>query len=55
MEQLTDLKAILHSKRANIYYLDKCRVMQNFTQHKALDFMFDTTAVPLTFITEPTD
>jgi CRISPR-associated protein Cas1 len=22
------LKAILHSKRANIYYLDKCRVMQ---------------------------
>ncbi|MEZ5524492.1 MAG: type I-F CRISPR-associated endonuclease Cas1f [Pseudomonadales bacterium] len=28
MEQLTDLKAILHSKRANIYYLDKCRVMQ---------------------------
>jgi CRISPR-associated protein Cas1 len=28
MEQLTDLKAILHSKRAKIYYLDKCRVMQ---------------------------
>ncbi len=28
MEQLTDLKAILHSKRANIYYLDKCRVLQ---------------------------
>ncbi|MFK5986836.1 MAG: type I-F CRISPR-associated endonuclease Cas1f [Pseudomonadota bacterium] len=28
MEQLTDLKAILYSKRANIYYLDKCRVMQ---------------------------
>ncbi len=28
MKQLTDLKAILHSKRANIYYLDKCRVMQ---------------------------
>jgi len=28
MEQLTDLKAILHSKRANVYYLDKCRVMQ---------------------------
>ena len=28
MEQLTDLKAILHSKRANIYYLDMCRVMQ---------------------------
>ncbi len=28
MEQLTDLKAILHSKRANIYYVDKCRVMQ---------------------------
>jgi CRISPR-associated protein Cas1 len=28
MEQLTDLKAILHSKRANIYYLDKCRVKQ---------------------------
>ena len=28
MEQLTGLKAILHSKRANIYYLEKCRVMQ---------------------------
>ncbi len=28
MELLTDLKAILHSKRANIYYLEKCRVMQ---------------------------
>jgi len=28
VEQLTDLKAILHSKRANIYYLEKCRVMQ---------------------------
>ena len=28
MQQLTDLKAILHSKRANIYYLEKCRVMQ---------------------------
>ncbi len=28
MEQLTYLKAILHSKRANIFYLEKCRVMQ---------------------------
>ena len=28
MQQLTDLKAILHSKRATIYYLEKCRVMQ---------------------------
>ncbi|HID70441.1 MAG TPA: type I-F CRISPR-associated endonuclease Cas1, partial [Desulfobacterales bacterium] len=28
MEALTDLKAILHSKRANIFYLEKCRVMQ---------------------------
>lgn len=28
MEQLTNLKAILHSKRANIYYLERCRVMQ---------------------------
>jgi CRISPR-associated protein Cas1 len=28
MDLLTDLKAILHSKRANIYYLEKCRVMQ---------------------------
>ncbi len=27
VEQLTDLKAILHSKRANIYYLEKCRVL----------------------------
>ncbi len=23
----TDLKAILHSKRANIFYLEHCRVM----------------------------
>ena len=28
MDQLTDLKKILHSKRANIYYIEKCRVMQ---------------------------
>ncbi len=28
MDQLTDLKTILHSKRANIYYLEMCRVMQ---------------------------
>lgn len=28
MDNLTDLKAILHSKRANIYYLEMCRVMQ---------------------------
>lgn len=28
MQVLTDLKAILHSKRANIYYLEMCRVMQ---------------------------
>ena len=28
MEPLTDLKAILHSKRANMYYLEHCRVMQ---------------------------
>jgi len=28
LDYLTDLKAILHSKRANIYYLEKCRVMQ---------------------------
>lgn len=28
MEMITDLKAILHSKRANIYYLEKCRIMQ---------------------------
>lgn len=30
MEQLSpsDLKAILHSKRANLYYLEHCRVMQ---------------------------
>lgn len=28
MQQLSDLKAILHSKRANIYYLEMCRVMQ---------------------------
>ena len=30
MEQLnpSDLKAILHSKRANLYYLEHARVMQ---------------------------
>ena len=30
MEQFTptDLKTILHSKRANLYYLEHCRVMQ---------------------------
>jgi CRISPR-associated protein Cas1 len=28
VEQVKELKAILHSKRANIYYLQKCRVMQ---------------------------
>lgn len=28
MEALSNLKAILHSKRANIYYLECCRVMQ---------------------------
>ncbi len=30
MEQInpSDLKAILHSKRANLYYLEHCRVMQ---------------------------
>ncbi len=28
MEYLDNLKAILHSKRANIYYIEKCRVMQ---------------------------
>ncbi|MCF6319899.1 MAG: type I-F CRISPR-associated endonuclease Cas1f [Proteobacteria bacterium] len=28
MEAITDLKHILHSKRANIYYLEKCRLLQ---------------------------
>lgn len=28
LEQVRELKVILHSKRANIYYLEKCRVMQ---------------------------
>ncbi len=28
MEQLTHLKQILHSKRANLFYLEYCRVMQ---------------------------
>ncbi len=28
MEQLTNLKHILHSKRANLFYLEHCRVMQ---------------------------
>jgi hypothetical protein len=28
MEQLIDLKAILYSKRANVFYLEKCRVVQ---------------------------
>lgn len=50
MEQLTDLKAILHSKRANIFYLEKCRVNVKDgrvvyltdvkdEKHTALDFM----------------
>lgn len=31
MEQLnpSDLKSILHSKRANLYYLEHCRVLVN--------------------------
>jgi len=28
MDQMSDLKAILHSKRANLFYLEHCRVMQ---------------------------
>lgn len=28
MESLENLKAILHSKRANLFYIEKCRVMQ---------------------------
>ena len=28
LQQVKELKAILHSKRANIYYQEKCRVMQ---------------------------
>ena len=28
MESLDNLKAILHSKRSNIFYIEKCRVMQ---------------------------
>ncbi|SMF44386.1 type I-F CRISPR-associated endonuclease Cas1f [Pseudobacteriovorax antillogorgiicola] len=28
MESLTDLKAILHSKRANIFYIEHCKVLQ---------------------------
>ena len=27
MERVTELKSIIHSKRANLYYLEKCRVM----------------------------
>lgn len=27
MDRLTELKAIIHSKRANLYFLEKCRVM----------------------------
>lgn len=27
MDRLTELKAIIHSKRANLYYLEKCRIM----------------------------
>jgi CRISPR-associated protein Cas1 len=28
MDSLDNLKAILHSKRANLFYIEKCRVMQ---------------------------
>lgn len=47
MEQLTDLKAILHSKRANMYYLEHCRVMQKdgrvlyLTEAKKENFYFN--------------
>lgn len=27
LDRLTELKAIIHSKRANLYYLEKCRIM----------------------------
>lgn len=27
MDYLTDMKAILHSKRANLYLIEKCRVI----------------------------
>lgn len=27
MERVAELKSIIHSKRANLYYLEKCRVM----------------------------
>ena len=27
LERLSDLKKILHSKRANLFYLEKCRVL----------------------------
>lgn len=27
MEYLSDLRPILHSKRANMYYLEKCRIL----------------------------
>ena len=27
MERVSELKSIIHSKRANLYYLEKCRVM----------------------------
>jgi len=45
MEQLTDLKAILHSKRANIYYLEYCRVLQKdgrvlYLSEKKKEYMY---------------
>lgn len=45
MEQLTNLKAILHSKRANIYYLEYCRVLQKdgrvlYLSEKKKEYMY---------------
>jgi CRISPR-associated protein Cas1 len=47
MDQLTDLKAILHSKRANIYLVEYCRVMQKdgrvlyLTEEKSENFYWN--------------
>lgn len=56
MEKLTDLKAILHSKRCNLYVLEHCRVMQKdgrvlfLTEHRDENCYWNIPIANTTFI-----
>ena len=56
----SNYKAILHSKRANIYYLEKCRVMQKdgrvvyLTESSDENLFWNIPAVSYTHLTLPT-